>query len=135
MLSTDVSPLIWLSMNSSRVCTLEFGKAASACSSAAAFASDSPPAISMKMNRSFGCGFSSSQVAAEIVTWPNGEPPVGGSKIPLTVNVRRHARDERDGDLRAERELVVLGEVVVDERAVLRRACRARRPSPRSSRA
>ena len=40
------------------------------------------------MNRSFGCGFSASHVAAEIVTEPNGEPPVGGSKIPFTVNVR-----------------------------------------------
>ena len=36
------------------------------------------------------CGsvFSSSQTFAETVTGPNGEPPLGGSKTPLTVNVR-----------------------------------------------
>ena len=40
-----------------------------------------------KENRSFGCGFSASHVLAEMVTLPNGEPPVGGSKMPFTVNV------------------------------------------------
>ena len=75
-------------MNCSRVCTFEFGKSPSAFSSAAAFASVSPPFILRNEKRSFGCGFSASQASAEIVTGPNGEPPVGGSKMPFTVNVR-----------------------------------------------
>ena len=36
------------------------------------------------------CGsvFSASQTSVETVTGPKGEPPLGGSKIPLIVNVR-----------------------------------------------
>ena len=78
-----------------------------------------PPAILRNVNRSFGCGFSASHVAAEIVTEPNGEPPVGGSKIPFTRERPRLAGDERDRDRRPDREVVVVGVPVVDERPVV----------------
>ena len=45
MLSTELRPEIWLSMNCCRVCAFAFGKSASAWSSAAWFASVSPPFI------------------------------------------------------------------------------------------
>jgi len=43
MFRTELSPEIWLSTNSVRVCTLAFGNSFSAWSSAARFASVSPP--------------------------------------------------------------------------------------------
>ena len=33
-----------------------------------------------------GCSLKRSQVCAETVTGPKGDPPVGGLKMPLTVN-------------------------------------------------
>ena len=66
-------------------------------------------------------GFSTcaSQAAVEIVTLPNGEPPVGGSKIPLTTNVSVAPFGNVQLDRRADVEVVVVGVAVVDEHAVL----------------
>ena len=46
MLRIDLRPEIWLSTNSCRVATFAFGNGFSAASSAAAFASVSPPSMS-----------------------------------------------------------------------------------------
>ena len=54
-----------------------------------------------------------------MVTLPNGEPPVGGSKIPSTVNEASLPGREEHGDPAPDLELVILGEPVVDERAVV----------------
>ena len=45
MFSTELSPEIWLSMNSDFVCTFAFGKPFSAASSRAWLAAVSPPAM------------------------------------------------------------------------------------------
>ena len=45
MLRIELSPAIWLSMKLSRSCAFAFGKSARAVSSAAWFASVSPPVI------------------------------------------------------------------------------------------
>src|SRR5512144_922169 len=87
MLSTELRPEIWLSMKSWRFWAFAFGKSASALSSAAWFASDSPPCIFTNEYRFRGFGVWVSQTAADIVTGPNGDPPVGGLKIPLTTNL------------------------------------------------
>ena len=63
------------------------GKPVSASSSAAVFSDVTPPSMVTKTKRFFGCWNDSSNVAFEIVIVPNGEPPVGGSKIPLIRNV------------------------------------------------
>ena len=41
----------------------------------------------MNVNRLSGCCQCASNVVLEMVTLPNGEPPVGGSKIPFTARV------------------------------------------------
>ena len=60
----------------------------SALSSVAVFASVSPPCVVMKTKRFFGCSTSSSNDWLEIVIGPNGDPPVGGSKMPRISKVR-----------------------------------------------
>ena len=75
-------------MNCSRVCALAFGKSASAASRAAWFSSvdvalhlqEGVEIPRVRDLRVPGLGRRSSLL-------PNGEPPVGGSKMPLTVNV------------------------------------------------
>jgi hypothetical protein len=78
---------IWLSMNSPRVCTFALGNAPSDFSRAAWFASVSPPCIVRNEKTFFGAGTCRSHATVEIVTRPNGDPPVGGSKTPLIRNV------------------------------------------------
>src|SRR6476646_2201377 len=82
-----LSAAVWLSMNFCRVCAFAFGNALSAVSSAARFAAVAPPFMRTKEYRFFGSGLSLSQACCETVTEPNGEPPVGGLKMPLMTNV------------------------------------------------
>src|SRR5438445_13542091 len=89
MFSTWESPEVWLSMNVLRVCTLALGKEVRVRSSAAMLAAVSPPFILTNVYRFWGCWNRVSQRAAEIVTDPNGEPPLGGLKMPRTVNRAR----------------------------------------------
>ena len=72
-------------MNSLRVCALAFGNDFSDSLSAAVFASVTPPCIFTNVKMLSGCCQCWSKAALEIVTAPNGEPPVGGSKMPLSV--------------------------------------------------
>ena len=60
-----------------------------------------------------------SKSAVEIVIVPNGEPPLGGSKIALELQVERACLlGVEHVDRRADGEVVLLRVVVVDERAV-----------------
>jgi len=66
-----------------------------------------------------GFSLNRSQVAAEIVSFPNGEPPGGGSKNALDDELLLLAVRERQRDGRAEAELVRLRVVLVSERPVV----------------
>ena len=96
MFKDRLSPPIWLSMNCCCVCTFAFGNGFELAFSRAWFASVVPPRIVARTRRrSAGSRMTASQVACEIVTEPNGEPPVGGSKIAARPSngVRLTARD------------------------------------------
>ena len=51
--------------------------------SAVVLASVTPSRIVMNVKRLSGCCQCESKVVLETVTLPNGDPPVGGAKIPL----------------------------------------------------
>ena len=90
-------PLIWLSTNSSRVCAFAFGKSFSAFSSAAVFASVYAAAASARTCRgSAATRTRGRRSALENVTCPNGEPPAGGSKMPLTSSCEPLPRRDLD---------------------------------------
>ena len=77
-------------MNCCRVCTFAFGNARERLLERAPGSRPvSPPSIVTNDEQVLRLRVVARRsVALEIVTAPNGEPPVGGSKMPLTVNVR-----------------------------------------------
>ena len=131
MLSTELRPLIWLSTNSWRVATFAFGKLAQGLlelrrgwhRSAAVHAHERVEILRIRVVRV--------PRRREIVTRPNGEPPVGGSKIPFSDELLRtpFAKVSAIGEptRRARGLRVVLvdeGAVVAEGRERLRRADR-----------
>ena len=76
-------------MNSFRVCAFAFGNAFEDSLSAAVFASVYAALhLHERVDVLRLLPVADPRSAAEIVTGPNGEPPVGGSKMPFSVNVR-----------------------------------------------
>ena len=87
MFRIEFSPLIWLSMNFFRVASFASGNRFSAWSSLAAFCGVSPPRHADERVEVLRVRVQLVPRRCEIVTVPNGEPPVGGLKMPRTKNV------------------------------------------------
>ena len=116
------APPIWLSMNSCFVCTFAFGNGASCCSSAALFASVSPPCI--RTNEKMFCGLVVDPVPRRVRDRHAPERRAAGRRVEDAAHLERQRR-RRSARVSVERRADRRGRG--SSRSPCRRSRRARR--------
>ena len=84
MFRIALRPAIWLSMNSLLVCTFAFGNVAQRQLERRLVRVGQTALHVQEREEVRGFVVCASNAAEEIVTLPNGDPPLGGSKMPST---------------------------------------------------